>query len=71
MSNIKALTFDEYKDSAKQVLDEARDEEPDAVIVLLFHRGTGRFMLKCSKIEHRLELLGALREAEHHVLMGG
>jgi hypothetical protein len=71
MSKLKSLTFDEYKVAAKQTLDDARDEEPDAVIVLMFHRGSGQFKIKCSKVENRLELLGALREAEQHVLVNG
>ena len=71
MSKLKSLTFDEYKVNATAILNEAIDEEPDSVIVLLFHRGTGQFKIKCSKIENRLELLGALREADNHVLVNG
>jgi hypothetical protein len=71
MSKLKSLTFDAYKVDAKQTLDEAKDEEPDAVIVLAFHRGSGQFKIKCSKVENRLELLGALREAEQHILVNG
>lgn len=71
MSKLKSLTFDEYKIGAKATLDEAASEEPDAVIVLMFHRGTGQFKIKCSKVENRLELIGALREAENHILVNG
>ena len=71
MSKLKSLTFDTYKVAAKATLDEARNEEPDAVIVLIFHRGSGQFKIKCSKVESRLELLGALREAEQHILVNG
>lgn len=71
MSKLKSLTFDEYKVAAKQTLSEAIDEEPDAVIVLMFHRGSGQFKIKCSKVENRLELIGALREAEQHILVNG
>jgi 2',3'-cyclic-nucleotide 2'-phosphodiesterase (5'-nucleotidase family) len=71
MSKLKSITFDDYKVDAKRTLNEAIDEEPDAVIVLLFHRGTGQFRIKCSKVESRLELIGALREAENHVLVNG
>lgn len=71
MSKLKSITFDDYKVDAKRTLNEAIDEEPDAVIVLLFHRGSGQFMIKCSKVESRLELIGALREAENHVLVKG
>ena len=71
MSKLKSLTFDEYKVHAKAVLNEAIDEEPDAVIVLLFQRGTGQFKIKCSKIEDRLALIGALEEAKNHVIVNG
>ena len=71
MSKLKSLTFDEYKVNAKAILDEAIDEEPDAVIVLLFHRGTGQFKIKCSKVEDRLALIGALEEAKNHVIVNG
>ncbi len=71
MSKLKSITFDDYKVDAKRTLNEAIDEEPDAVIVLLFHRGSGQFRIKCSKVESRLELIGALREAENHVLVNG
>jgi hypothetical protein len=71
MSKLKSLTFDEYKVAAKATLNEAIDEEPDAVIVLLFQRGTGQFKIKCSKIEDRLALIGALEEAKNHVIVNG
>lgn len=71
MSKLKSLTFDEYKVAARATLNEAADEEPDAVIVLMFHRGSGQFKIKCSKIENRLELVGALEEAKNHVLVTG
>ena len=71
MSKLKSLTFDEYKVNAKIILNEAIDEEPDAVIVLIFHRGTGQFKIKCSKVEDRLSLIGALEEAKNHVLVNG
>ena len=71
MSKLKSLTFDEYKVAAKATLDEARGEEPDAVIVLMFHRGTGQFKIKCSKVEDRLALIGALEEAKNHIIVNG
>lgn len=71
MSKIKSLTFDTYKVAAKATLNEAIDDAPDSVIVLLFHRGTGQFKIKCSKVEARLELVGALEEAKNHVLVTG
>ncbi len=71
MSKLKSLTFDEYKVNAKAILNEAIDEEPDAVIVLLFQRGTGQFKIKCSKVEDRLALIGALEEAKNHVIVNG
>ena len=71
MSKLKSLTFDTYKVAAKATLDEARDEEPDAVIVLMFHRGTVQFKIKCSKVEDRLALIGALEEAKNHIIVNG
>ena len=71
MSKLKSLTFDEYKVNAKVILNEAIEEEPDAVIVLVFHRGSGQFKIKCSKIEDRLALIGALEEAKNHVIVNG
>lgn len=71
MSKLKSLTFDTYKVSAKATHNEARDEEPDAVIVLMFHRGTGKFKIKCSKIEDRLSMIGALEEAKNHIIVNG
>ena len=71
MSRLKSLTFDKYKVNAREILNEAIDEEPDAVIVLTFHRGTGQFKIKCSKVEDRLSLIGALEEAKNHVLVNG
>lgn len=71
MSKLKSLTFDQYKVAAKEILDEAADEAPDAVIVLMFHRGTGQFKIKCSKIEERLALIGALEEAKNHIIVTG
>jgi hypothetical protein len=71
MSKLNSLTFDTYKVAAKQTLNDAIQDEPDAVIVLMFNRGSGQFRIKCSKVENRLELLGALREAEQHILVNG
>lgn len=71
MSKLKSLTFDEYKVAAKVTLDDARDEEPDAVIVLMFHRGTGQFKIKSSKVQDRLALIGALEEAKNHIIVTG
>ena len=71
MSKLKSLSFDEYKVAAKATLDEARCEEPDAVVVLMFHRGSGQFKIKCSKVEDRLSLIGALEEAKNHIIVNG
>ena len=71
MSKLKSLTFDQYKVDAKITLNEAIDEEPDVAIVLLFNRGTGQFKIKCSKVENRLELIGAMEEAKNHILLTG
>lgn len=71
MSKLKSLTFDQYKVDAKVTLNEAIDEEPDVAIVLLFNRGTGQFKIKCSKVESRLKLIGALEEAKNHIIVTG
>jgi hypothetical protein len=71
MSKLKSLTFDQYKVDAKAMLNEAIDEEPDVAIVLIFNRGTGQFKIKCSKVENRLELIGALEEAKNHIIVNG
>jgi hypothetical protein len=71
MSKLKTLTFDQYKVDARATLNEAIDEEPDAAIALIFHRGTGQFKIKCSKVENRLELIGALEEAKNQLLVTG
>jgi hypothetical protein len=71
MSKLKSLTFDQYKVDAKATLNEAIDEEPDVAIVLIFNRGTGQFKIKCSKVENRLELIGALEEAKNHITVNG
>ena len=71
MSKLKSLTFDKYKVDAKATLNEAIDEEPDVAIVLLFNRGTGQFKIRSSKVENRLELIGAMEEAKNHIIVTG
>lgn len=62
---------DEYKESSKEVLEEAISEEPDTAVVLLFWKDRGQFKIKCSKTPDRLMLLGCLVEAQDHVLHKG
>ena len=71
MSKLKSLTFDHHKIEAKATLNNAIDEEPDTVIVLMFWKDRGEFRIKCSTIENRLVVLGALEEAKAHVLERG
>jgi hypothetical protein len=71
MNKLKSLTFDEYKVDAKGVLNEAIEEEPDTVIIFIFHKGTGAFKIKTSAIEDRMKLIGALEEAKHGILLKG
>lgn len=61
----------ENREDAKQLLQEAIEQEYDSVIVLGFRHKAHQFSIRSSKIHQRLELLGALREAEHHVINGG
>lgn len=56
---------------AKALLLEAVEEEFDSVIVLGFRHSAHQFSIKSSKCHERLTLLGALREAEHHMINGG
>lgn len=72
MSKLKSLTIpDHHKVEAKRTLNEVIDEEPDTVIVLAFWKDRGQFKIKCSTVPDRLQLLGALREAEAHVIERG
>jgi hypothetical protein len=72
MSKLKSLTIpDHHKEEAKRTLNDAIDEEPDTVIVLCFWKDRGEFKIKCSTVPDRLQLLGALREAEAHVIERG
>lgn len=72
MSKLKTLTIpDHHKVEAKRTLNDAIDEEPDTAIVLLFWKDRGQFKIKCSTVPDRLQLLGALREAEAHIIERG
>lgn len=72
MSKLKSLTIpDHHKVQAKATLNEAIDEEPDTVIVLCFWKDRGQFKIKCSSMQDRLTLIGALEEAKNHVLVKG
>lgn len=62
---------DSYSDKAKEVLQEAANESPDTVIALLFFKSSGNFKIKCSPIQDRLTILGAIEEAKMHILNTG
>ena len=53
------------------MLIEASEQGFDSVIVLGFMHKKHQFSIKSSSVHERLELLGALREAEHHLIMNG
>jgi len=59
------------KADAKAMLIEASEQGFDSVIVLGFMHKKHQFSIKSSSVHERLELLGALREAEHHLIMNG
>lgn len=56
---------------AKALLLEISEQEFDSVIVFGFRHKDHTFSIRSSNIHQRLELLGALREAEHHVINNG
>lgn len=59
------------REDARTMLLEAAEQGFDSVIILGFRHKEHNFAIRSSKIHQRLELLGALREAEHHVIKGG
>lgn len=59
------------KADAKALLLEAAEAGFDSVVVLGFNHKAHQFSIKSSKCHERLELLGALREAEHHLIAAG
>ena len=72
MSKLKTLTIqNHYKAQAKEVLNEAIDEEPDTAIIILFWKDQGQFKIKTSPVQDRLKLIGALTEALHKTVNDG
>ena len=72
MSKLKSLTIpNHHKVAAKEVLNEAMDEEPDTVIVLCFWKDKGQFKIKTSMVPDRLMLIGAIEEAKNRIIMDG
>jgi len=70
MRAIKSITEINQKD-AKALLLEASEKGFDSVIVFGFKHKDHTFSVTSSKIHQRLELIGALREAEHHIINNG
>ena len=72
LSKLKSLTIpNRYKVDAKEILNEAMDEEPDTVIVLCFWKDRGQFKIKTSMIPDRLMLIGAIEEAKNKIITDG
>lgn len=70
MRAIKSIT-ETNREDAKALLCEASEKGFDSVIVFGFRYKDHTFSVQSSKIHQRLELLGALREAEHHIINNG
>ena len=62
---------DNYKEAAERLLDECVEEQFDTVIVLGFYNEKKAFKIKCSPMHDRIYILGALAEAQAHVLEQG
>jgi len=72
MSKITAVQIsDKYKEAAAEILHEALDENPDTAIVILFWKDRGQFKIKTSATQDRLQLIGAMTEALHKLVMDG
>jgi hypothetical protein len=72
MSKLKSLTIpDRYKVAANEILNEAKDEQPDTVIVLCFWKDKGQFKIKTSMVPDRLMLIGAIEEAKNKIITDG
>lgn len=70
MKAIRSVTEINQED-AKALLLAASEQGFDSVIVFGFRHRDHTFSITSSKIHQRFELLGALREAEHHVINNG
>jgi len=62
---------DKYREAAAEILHESIDEKPDTAIIILFWKDRGKFKLKTSAMQDRLQLIGALTEALHKVVQDG
>lgn len=72
MNKLKPVVINnQYKEAAKEILNEAIDTEPDTAIVLMFWADRGQFKIKCSMVPDRLMLIGVLEEAKQHVIEKG
>jgi len=70
MKAIKSLE-EENREDAVALLNEAISANYDSVIILGFRHKSHEFSIKSSKVHNRLELLGAMQEAEHHLIWNG
>jgi len=73
MKPIKAIKSieEENREDAAALLNEFIRDEYDSVIILGFRHKKHEFTIKSSRVHNRLELLGAMREAEHHLITSG
>jgi len=73
MKSIKAIKSIEEvnREDAVALLNEAINAEYDSDVILGFRHKSHEFSIKSSKVHNRLELLGAMREAEHHLINSG
>ena len=72
MANIKPVDIpNQYKESAHETLQEAMDENPDTVILLMFWKASNQFMIKTSMVQDRLSLIGAIEEAKAKIIKDG
>ena len=72
MANIKPVDIpNQYRESAQETLQEAMDQNPDTVILLMFWKASNQFMIKTSMQQDRLSLIGAIEEAKAKIIMDG
>lgn len=71
MTKLTPVIADHHKEKARDTLEEAIQEAPDTVIMVLFWKDRGQFKIKCSTVPDRLQLLGALEEAKMHIIERG
>jgi hypothetical protein len=72
MANIKPVDIpNQYKEAAQETLQDAMDENPDTVILLMFWKTSNQFMIKTSMVQDRLSLIGAIEEAKAKIIKDG